>query len=48
MCDNYLSYIKIILLGNSEVGKSAIISSYIDSKYEEYNSSTIGANYSKK
>ena len=48
MCDNYLSYIKIILLGNSEVGKSAIISSYIDSKYEEYNSSTIGANYSEK
>ena len=48
MCDNFPPYIKIILLGNPEVGKRAIISSYIGSTYEEYNSSTIGANYSEK
>ena len=48
MCDNYPPDIKIVLLGNCGVGKRDIISRYIDNTYEEYNSSTIGANYSEK
>ena len=40
--------IKITLLGNPGVGKTCIISRYIDNVFEENNSPTIGANYSEK
>ena len=47
MADNPLS-IKITLIGNPGVGKTCIISRYIDNVFEENNSPTIGANYSEK
>ena len=40
--------IKITLIGNPGVGKTCIISRYIDDEYIENNASTIGANYSEK
>ena len=40
--------IKITLLGNPGVGKTCIISRYIDNIFIENNDSTIGANYSEK
>jgi small GTP-binding protein len=40
--------IKITLLGNPGVGKTCIISRYIDNVFNENNASTIGANYSEK
>ena len=40
--------IKITLLGNPGVGKTCIISRYIDDVFEENNAPTIGANYSEK
>lgn len=46
--DDELPSIKITLLGNPGVGKTCIISRYIDNVYNENNASTIGANYSEK
>ena len=43
-----LPNIKITLLGNPGVGKTCIISRYVDNVYNENNASTIGANYSEK
>ena len=40
--------IKITLIGNPGVGKTCIISRYIDDTFEENNAPTIGANYSEK
>ena len=40
--------IKITLLGNPGVGKTCIISRYIDDVFDENNAPTIGANYSEK
>ena len=40
--------IKITLLGNPGVGKTCIITKYIDDTFNENNESTIGANYSEK
>ena len=40
--------IKITLLGNPGVGKTCIISRYIENVFVENNESTIGANYSEK
>ena len=40
--------IKITLLGNPGVGKTCIISKYVDDTFNEDNESTIGANYSEK
>ena len=40
--------IKITLLGNPGVGKTCIISRYIDNEFNENSGSTIGANYSEK
>ena len=40
--------IKITLLGNTGVGKTCIISRYIDDVFDENNAPTIGANYSEK
>ena len=40
--------IKIALVGDSGVGKTCIISRYIDNIFIENNDSTIGANYSEK
>jgi len=40
--------IKIILLGNPGVGKTCIISKYIDETFEEGSESTIGANFMEK
>ena len=40
--------IKVALLGNPGVGKTCIISRYIDDVFNENNASTIGANYSEK
>ena len=40
--------IKIILLGNPGVGKTCIISRYIDNVFSENNESLIGANYAEK
>ena len=40
--------IKITLLGNPGVGKTCIISRYIDDSFNENNESTIGANFSEK
>ena len=40
--------IKITLLGNPGVGKTCIISKYVDDTFSENNDSTIGANYSEK
>ena len=40
--------IKITLIGNPGVGKTCIISRYIDDTFEESNAPTIGANYSEK
>ena len=48
MADNELPSIKITLLGNPGVGKTCIISRYIDEIFVENNPSTIGANYSEK
>ena len=47
MSDEHQS-IKITLLGNPGVGKTCIISRYIDNVFNENNASTIGANYSEK
>ena len=47
MSDEHPS-IKITLLGNPGVGKTCIISRYIDDVFNENNASTIGANYSEK
>ena len=44
----FFSFIKITLLGNPGVGKTCIISRYIDNIFIENNDSTIGANYSEK
>ena len=40
--------IKITLIGNPGVGKTCIISRYIDNVFEENAGSTIGANYTEK
>ena len=40
--------IKITLLGNPGVGKTCIISRYVEDTFNENNESTIGANYSEK
>ena len=40
--------VKITLLGNPGVGKTCIISRYIDDSFNENNESTIGANFSEK
>ena len=40
--------IKITLLGNPGVGKTCIISRYVENTYTENNESTIGANYIEK
>ena len=40
--------IKITLLGNPGVGKTCIISRYVDNTFVENNESTIGANFSEK
>ena len=40
--------IKITLLGNPGVGKTCIISRYIDDVFDENNAPTIGANYTEK
>ena len=40
--------IKITLLGNPGVGKTCIISKYIDDTFEENEESTIGANFMEK
>ena len=40
--------IKITLLGNPGVGKTCIISRYVENTFVENNESTIGANYSEK
>ena len=40
--------IKITLIGNPGVGKTCIISKYLDNVFEENSSSTIGANYTEK
>lgn len=40
--------IKITLIGNPGVGKTCIISRYIDNVFEENLTSTIGANYTEK
>ena len=47
MTDEPMS-IKITLLGNPGVGKTCIISRYIDDVFDENNAPTIGANYSEK
>jgi len=38
----------IITLGDSGVGKTSIINRYINNKFDENNSSTVGINYSNK
>ena len=40
--------IKITLLGNPGVGKTCIISRYVENTFVENNESTIGANFSEK
>ena len=40
--------IKVTLIGNPGVGKSCIISRYINDEYDENNAPIIGANYSEK
>ena len=40
--------IKVTLIGNPGVGKTCIISRYIDDVFDENNAPTIGANYSEK
>ena len=46
--ENELPSIKITLIGNPGVGKTCIISKYLDNVFEENSSSTIGANYTEK
>ena len=46
--DNDLRSIKIILLGDTGVGKSAIIKRYIDNSYDSCIASTIGSNFLEK
>ena len=46
--ENELPSIKITLIGNPGVGKTCIISRYIDNVFEENADSTIGANYTEK
>ena len=48
MTDNEPKSIKITLLGDPGVGKTCIISRYIDDTFNENSGSTIGANYSEK
>ena len=48
MADDDQEGIKITLLGNPGVGKTCIISKYIDDSFEENAESTIGANFSEK
>ena len=46
--NNDLLPIKIILLGDTGVGKSSIIKRYIEDSFEENLSSTIGSNFLEK
>ena len=46
--ENELPSIKITLIGNPGVGKTCIISRYMDNIFEENSGSTIGANYTEK
>ena len=46
--DDDVPSIKITLLGNPGVGKTCIISRYLENVYNENNESTIGANYTEK
>ncbi len=47
MSDEKVISCKIILVGDSSVGKTSIISQYMDA-YSENTNSTIGASYSNK
>ena len=40
--------IKIVLIGNSDVGKTSLINWYIDHNFDEGNPNPIGGNYSIK
>ena len=46
--NNNLNSIKIILLGDTGVGKTSIIKGYCDNKYEENPLSTLYSNYFEK
>ena len=48
MADDEPPSIKVTLLGNPGVGKTCIISRYVDNIFNENNASTIGANYVEK
>lgn len=45
--NNYFSA-KILLIGDSKVGKSSIISMYVDNKFNESQPSTFGINFKTK
>jgi GTPase SAR1 family protein len=42
------SQIKVILLGNSGVGKSSLVSAYIHSSFKEEHDTTMGSSYFEK
>ena len=48
MDKNEVKAFSIITLGDSGVGKTSIINRYINNKFDENNSSTVGINYSNK
>lgn len=45
---NYDLILKIIIVGNSAVGKTNILNKYINNKFDEFNKSTIGVEFFSK
>ena len=46
--DNYEYIFKIIIIGNSNVGKTSLIHRFIDNKYNEKHLATLGCNFHMK
>jgi small GTP-binding protein len=43
-----MSYAKVVLIGNSGVGKTSIAQRFIEGKFDENNKNTVGAAYFQK
>ncbi|CDW81616.1 ras-related protein rabf1-like [Stylonychia lemnae] len=46
--ENKVSYAKVVLIGNSGVGKTSIAQRFIEGKFDENNKNTVGASYFQK
>lgn len=48
MDDKKQDYAKVVLIGNSGVGKTSIAQRFIEGKFDMYNKNTVGASYFQK